>query len=41
MTLRDFHKRELGLSDIPTSVFQCTSELGLWIINIHRTLHVI
>jgi hypothetical protein len=41
MTLRDFHKLESGLSDILASVFQCTSEIGLWILNIHRTLHVL
>ena len=28
-------KRESGLSDIPSSVFRCTSELGLWMTSIH------
>jgi hypothetical protein len=41
MTHHDFPRWESGLSDILASIFQCTSELGLWIINIHRTLHVL
>ena len=35
MTHRDFPKWESGLSDIPASVFRCTSELGLWMTSIH------
>jgi hypothetical protein len=41
MTHHGFPRWESGLSDILASIFQCTSELGLWIINIHRTLHVL
>ena len=35
ITHRDFPRRESGLSDIPASVFRCTSELGLWMTSIH------
>jgi hypothetical protein len=35
MIHHDFPRRESGLFDIPTLVFRCTSELGLWMTSIH------